>query len=292
MVNTLLNGKSGNGACPYRIFFLMIIILCLGVLPVSAVIMEVTLAGTVSAMSAETNTLTIENPARYGCDYPAEGSPVCTFTPIDSVPVTGSVPDSSAFSVFKPGDSIVATSLGGVGGNWITLAKLYGPGPGEEFVTDIVGDPATVVVPLVGDYSLDIATSPDCTTCSGTTCTAQSAKVKVESSGSVVFEKILLPRYALEYNGRNDGSAVAVTFVHGEASSMTCAAGSSGMTGPQPISVFIVNVVPPVGFSPQAPAPAETPVPATPVPTTKAPLSAAAALGALGLVALAVTRRY
>lgn len=268
------------------------LVLCLAVVPVSAVIQEVTLKGTVSAMSVDTNTLTIENPARYGCDYPAGGSPVCTFTPIDSVPVTGSVPDSAAFTVFKPGDSVVATSLGGVGGRWITLAKLFGSGPGEEYVTDIVGDPGTVVVPLAGDYSLDIVTSPDCTACSGTTCTAQSAKVKVKSGGAVVAEKILLPRYSLEYNGRNDGSAVAVTFVHGEASSMTCAAGRSGMTGPQPVSVFLVNVVPPVGFPPQTALPAETSAPAAPVPTTQAPLPAAAALGALCLVSLVFAGRH
>ncbi|HII98131.1 MAG TPA: hypothetical protein HA272_02415 [Methanoregula sp.] len=276
-----------------RNFFLLILVasLCLCVLPALAVIQEVTLKGTVSALDREMNTLTIENPARYGCDYPAGGSPVCTFTPIDSVPVTGAVPDSGAFTVFKVGDTVVATSLGGVGGNWITLAKLYGPGPNEEYVTDLVGDPGTIQTPFVGDYALDIATTPDCTTCSGTTCTAVSAEVKVKSSGTVVFSKVLPPRYSLEYNGRNDGSAIAVTFVHGEAPSTTCASGVYGMTGPQPLSVFLVNVVPPIGFTPQDTIPAETSAPAAPAPTTKAPLTAAAAFGALCFVTLVLAGR-
>ncbi len=280
-----------------KFFFPIIIaalIVCTYAVPASAALLEVTLEGTVSALDVEKNTITIENPARYGCNFPADGAPDCTFTPIDSVPVTGTVPNSAVFSVFKTGDTAVATSLGGTGGTWITLAKLYGSGQDEQYVTDIVGnDPGAVPFPLVGDYALDITTIPDCTTCYGTTCTATSANVKVKSSGTVVFAKVLEPRQMLEYNGRNDGSSIAVTFVKGEASSRECPAGAAGMAGPQPISVFVVNVVPPVGFAPQdaaatdAGAAQET----VPVPTTKAGLLPTAAIGALGMVALVFALR-
>ena len=65
------------------------------------------------------------------------------------------------------------------------------------------------------------------------------------------MQKILEPRQVLLYNGQNDGSSVEVTFVKGEASSETCSGGRIGMTGPQAISVYIIKVVPPVGFDQQ-----------------------------------------
>jgi len=83
--------------------------------------------------------------------------------------LTGTVPDVSAFSFFKTGDTVVATSIGGAGETWITLAKLFGSRPNEEFVTDIAGDIRTIPTPLIGNYALDATTVPDCTACSGTT---------------------------------------------------------------------------------------------------------------------------
>lgn len=268
-----------------RFFFPVIIaalVLAICLQPASAVLHEVTLKGTVSAISIEENTITIGNVAQYGCDYPAGGAPVCTFTPINSVPVTGSVPDSTALSTFAVGDTAVATSRGGTGGNWITLARLSGPSVEEEYVTDLFGDPGTVPVPFVGDYSLAIVMTPDCTTCSLTTCTAASAAVTVQSSGMTVAEKTLAPRMSFFYNGRNDGSSVAVTFVHGEASPMgACPAGSAGATGPQPLSVFIVDVQPPVGFSPAAPVTMAATREAAPTPQSA--LLPLLTIGALGI---------
>ena len=283
----------------YLITAALVLFLC--VLPASAVIQEVTLKGTVSTLIPGQNILSIENPARYGCDYPAGGDPVCSFTPMQTNTVTGTVPNSMAFTVFKEADTVVATSLGETGGTWIGLAKLYGPDPGEEYVTDIVGDPSTIPTPLIGGYSLDITTTPDCNACSGTTCKAATAKVTVMSDGMIVADKAINPKQSFTYNGRNDGSSIAVTFVEGEAPSANCAGSRSGMTGPQPVSVFIVNVVPPIGFTPVAPTaavPADTAAPAgtgmqepVPVPTTKSPLAPFAAIGALGLLALAAAVR-
>jgi hypothetical protein len=276
------------------------LVLCLFILPATAVIHEVTMKGTVSTLSPQKNTLTIENPVQYGCSYPATGAPVCSYTPMNVSVLTGTVPDSAAFTVLKTGDPVVATSLGGAGGTWITLAKLYGSRPNEEFVTDIIGEPGTIPTPLIGDYALDLAMTPDCSACTGTTCNAVSSDVSVKSGGSVVLDKTLLPRQLLTYNGRNDGSSVAVTFVNGKASSASCA-GRTGMAGPQPVSVFVVTVVPPVGYaqnnlrtasttSPEealtaVPAGTAAPVPAaTPVPTRKSGDLPLAAVGAAGMV--------
>jgi hypothetical protein len=173
-------------------------------------------------------------------------------------------------------------------------------------VTDLVGDPGTIPTPLIGDYALDTATAPDCSQCTGTTCTAASAAVKVKSSGNVVFEKTLTLGQSFTYNGRNDGSSVAVTFVKGEALSQSCP-GKAGMVGPQVISVYVVNVVPPIGFTQKdirtatttRPDEALTPLPVTTVSTAPAAATTPAksgllpftVIGALGLVALVLVAR-
>ena len=268
---------------------IIILVLCLCVLPAAAVIQEVTVSGTVSEHSRYNNSLTIANPAKYGCSYPAGGTPVCSYTPMESTSLTGSVPDESAFSVFSPGDPVVATSLGGDGGTWITLAKLYGTAP-DKSVTDIVGDPSTVTIPLAGDYSLGLVTRPDCFACSGTVCTATAANVSILDGKSLTGWGELRPNASTTYSGRNDGSGITVTFVKGQASSSSCSEKEIMMVGPQPVSVYIVHVVPPIGSGGQAvqtTTPPEVTMPADARPTpTKSGMLPVAAIGALALVAV------
>jgi len=274
---------------------ILILVLCLCVLPAAAVIQEVTVKGTVSAISQDKNSLTIENPLQYGCSYSSGNTPVCSFNVMSETSLTGSVPSDSAYTMFKTGDTVVATSLGGAGGTWITIAKLYNALPAGEYVTGLVGDLGTIPTPLVGDFALDVTTVPDCTTCFGTTCKATTTDVNVLSSGERVLKETLGPREALMYNGRNDGSSIDVTFVKGESSSATCASGVAGMTGPQPVSVYIVNIVPPIDFTQkfqETPTPTPTPVPTTAVPTKKSGSLPLAVIGAAGLgAALLACRR-
>ena len=282
-------------------FFTLIAVLflCCICVPVGAVMLEVTVKGPVATVSPPTNTLTVDNPVQYGCNYPATGSPVCSYTPINKSVLTGTVPDAAAFTIFKTGDTVVATSIGGAGETWITLAKLFGSRPNEELVTDVVGDIGTIQTPLIGNYALDATTVPDCSACTGTTCTATSANVSVKSEGKDVFAKILKPGESLTYNGKNDGSSVAVTFVKGQALSSTCP-GKAGMTGPQAISVYVVKIVPPLSAAQTdirtatttRPDEARTPLPTTaPTTTTKAGMLPFAAIGAIGLVGLVLVMR-
>ena len=222
-----------------------VLFLCIFCIPVGAVMLEVTVKGPVATMSLTRNTLTVDHPLQYGCSYPAAGEPICSYVPINKTALTGTVPDAAAFTIFKTGDPVVANSAGVPGEAWITLAKLYGPRPNEELVTDIVGDIGTIPTPLIGDYAIDATTVPDCSACSGTTCRAMSAIVMVKSKGIGVLGRTLIPGETLTYQGRNDGSGVTVTFVKGEALSTTCP-GKAGMTGPQAISVYRVKIVPPV----------------------------------------------
>ena len=226
------------------------LLLCLMITTAGAVVQQVTVKGTVATVNEAKNTLTINNPAQYGCVYPASGQAICSYTPMTVSALTGTVPNETALTLFKPGDTIVATSIGGAGDTWITLAKLYGSRPNEAYVTDIVGDPETIPTPLIGNYTLSLATTPDCNLCSGTTCTASSSGVTIVSPVSQIFEKNLIPGQSLFYNQRNDGSSVAVAFVKGQAPSDTCPQVQAGMVGGvQPVSVYIVNVVPPIGYN-------------------------------------------
>ena len=289
----------------YLVVIVAVLFLCCMCVPVSAVIQEVTLKGAVATLNPPTNTITLEHPQQYGCNYPASGAPVCTYTPMSVEVLTGTAPNAAVFSVFKTGDPVVATSLGGAGETWITLAKLFGSRPNEEFVTDIVGDMGTIPTPLIGNYALDATTVPDCSACTGTTCTAISSDVKVKSEGKEVFAKTLKPSESLNYNGRNDGSSVAVTFVKGQALSSTCP-GKAGMTGPQAISVYVVKIVPPISAAQvnirtattTRPDEALTPLPPTvsttsptQIPTTKSGMLPLAAIGAIGLAGLILVMR-
>ena len=67
------------------------------------------------------------------------------------------------------------------------------------------------------------------------------------------------------------------------------------MTGPQPVSVYIVKVVPPIGFAEQfkvTPTPVPTTVPTT-IPPTKSGSLPVAVIGAAGIGAalLAISRK-
>jgi len=230
------------------IIFIAILLICFICMPAGAVMLEVTVKGPVATINRDRNTLTVDYPLLYGCSYPAEGAPVCSYTPTNKTGMTGMVPDPAAFTVFKNGDPVVGTSPGGDGVTWAALAKLYGSRPNEELVTDIIGDIGTIPTPLIGNYALDATTVPDCSACAGTTCTAKSAIVMVKSDGLGVLSRTLMPGESFTYSGRNDGSGVTVTFIKGQASSATCP-GKAGMTGPQAISVYIVKVVPPISWA-------------------------------------------
>ncbi|MFA4877007.1 MAG: hypothetical protein WC586_06305 [Methanoregula sp.] len=275
-------------ACLFTI--IAALLLCCICLPVNAAILEVTVKGTVSGISPGTNTITIDNPQKYGCSFSPGSAPACSFSPMSVSNLSGIAPDAVVSSLFKPGDPVIATSLGGAGGNWITLAKLYGTPPDNGYANIIVGNPSSITTPLVAGYAVEATTVPDCAACAGTTCTAKSASVKVKRNGAVVREGSLLPGQELRYDtasGSTDGSSADVVFRSGKASSATCP-GMSSMPGPQAISVFEITVTPPAGYMP-TPMPSGTTVPTRAAPVTYVesgmlPLAAILAAGLAGLV--------
>jgi len=270
--------------------------------PAGAVVLEVTVKGTVADVSSANNSLTLANPEQYGCDYGSgTNAPVCSWTKLNTTLLTGTVPDAAALSVFAKGDQAVAVSLGGTGGTWIALAKLYGSGTNADDATDEIGDIGSLPTALIGDYAVTGITAPNCSACTGTTCSATTSNVTVTSGKMTVAQKTLLPGESLYYNGRNDASRVNVSFVKGEALSDSCPKYAGLIGGVQPVSDYIVHVVPPMGMkvtttseatAVTSPAGAAASVPAAATTTRKSalPFAALGILG-LGIAALAMHRR-
>lgn len=273
--------------------------------PASAVVQEIVYRGTLASMNQSAGTITIHAGYTYGCTF-ANGTSNCGWDQVKTENLTGTVPDPAVFTVLKPGDPVVATSMGGPGGRWIGIAKVF-PTPGIEnwLATDIIGDPATLPVNLAADYYFTYITTPECGNCTGSVCNALSAAVTLNSTDRTVLEKTMTSGEKLVYNGRNDNSSVVITFVNGQGPADKCP-GKAGMVGLQPVSTFIIHVsqglsgplpalsssaatsVPPVTTSKTASSP---PLPATTVPTTRAAASTFLPCCALGIAGLLIAAK-
>lgn len=269
--------------------------LCL-LAPVSAVLLEVTEKGYITAFDTENSTMILAPDGVYECTY-ENGTRLCDWSPVSDRQVTGAVPDARVFSDFQVGDAVAATALGGEGGRWIAVGRVV-ESADALYLTEIVGDPAALPLPLAGDYAVSYEAVPDCANCTGSTCPATAANVTITSGTFTVLNRTLAPGETAFFNGRNDNSSVSVTFLSGQASVSACS--GQVYAGPQPVSVFVVAVNPPIGFpapsagqTTAAPTTTSTMVSST-VPTT-APTTLAVPLlvplAAAGLAGLLLRRR-
>ena len=282
-----------------------IAVIVLAAAPVSAVVQEIVFRGTLVSMNQSAGTMTINAGYTYGCTF-TNGTSNCGWDQKKPENLTGTVPDPAVFTVLKPGDPVVATSMGGAGGTWIGIAKVF-PTPGIEnwLATDIIGDPASLPVNLASDYYFTYSTTPECGNCTGSVCTALSAAIILNSTDRTVLEKTLGPGETVVYNGRNDNSSVIIKFVNGQGLAEKCP-GKAGIVGLQPVSTFIIHVnqglaapapAPTSGTTPATPAatttmaPPPVPSPVTTVPTTKAAGSMFLPCCALGIFGLLVAAR-
>ncbi|MCX6700595.1 MAG: hypothetical protein NTV68_11870 [Methanomicrobiales archaeon] len=216
-------------------------VVILAAAPASAVIQEIVFRGTLASMNQSAGTITINAGYTYGCTF-TNGTSTCTWDPGMAGNLTGTVPDPSVFTILKAGDPVVATSMGGPGGIWIGVAKVF-PTPGIEnwLATDIIGDPDSLPVDLAADYSFQYTAIPECGNCTGSVCNALSAAITLNSTDRTVLEKTLGKGESVVYNGRNDNSSVIIKFVQGQGLADKCP-GKAGMVGLQPVSTFIIHV--------------------------------------------------
>ena len=234
---------------PCLILCATLLFLAICAIPAGAVVLEVTVRGTVTDVSPANTTLTLSDPRQYGCDYGSGTSaPVCSWTPLNASTLTGTVPDAAALSVFARNDQVVAVSLGGTGGTWIALAKLYGSGASADNATDETGDIGSLPVALIGDYAVTATTVPNCSACTGTICTATGSNVTIASGTMNVAYKTLLPGESLFFNGRNDASSVNVAFMSGEALSDSCPGYTALSAGSSRFQIISSMLLPRLGW--------------------------------------------
>jgi hypothetical protein len=210
------------------------------VVPAGAVLQKTTYMGTVTSIDPSKQTITISADAMYLCRI-LDGNPACTWSPIQSVLITGRVPDPLALSITHVGTTVEATITGGPGGFWIGIGNIH-PRDGTFYAEQIIGEPYSLPAPLAGNYSISPSLNPDCSRCSGTVCPALSALVTLLHDDTPVLEKTLAPGEHMLYSREGDSQQVNVSFIHGEASSMTCHP-KEEIVGPQPESVFFVQVL-------------------------------------------------
>ncbi|MDN7026064.1 hypothetical protein FGU65_14440 [Methanoculleus sp. FWC-SCC1] len=246
-----------------RLLLLGLLLCCIAGVPASAVIAEISLLGPVEDVKQNEGTMVVSAAGQFGLNFTTD-PPELVVDPIEPTMIEGTVPGGAAgIALFETGTSAAVTTLGAEDGTWIAVGTLKQTPQGEYVLTNLAGDPAAAPVPFAGDYTLTYTAEPACTSETGTVCPAAAVNVTLTTEGRGVWSERLEPGDAFTWNGRNDGSAVEVTFVSGEAPNPS----SSGMAGPQPVSVFIVTVTPPIGVALAdpgitAPTVAESPAPA------------------------------
>jgi len=275
-------------------FALLLIALLLSIVPSSAVIAEIAYIGKVEDVTPTAETMVVNASGRLGLAFD-QGAASLVVDPVRPVVLNGTVPGGAAgVAFFQTGTYSAVTVLGCDDGPWIAAGTLKQTPQGDLVITGLAGDPAAIPVPFVGNYTISLEEEPDCANATGTIAPAIAANVTLFADGREVYTERLLPGQNFTWNGRNDGSAVAVTFLSGEAPAQSCP-GKAGMTGPQPISICIVNVTPPIGLMLSDPVlPVETPtVPAdtTPASPQSAGLMPLTALIGLFAAAIILMRR-
>jgi len=198
--------------------------------------------GTVTDISRTNNTVTILVTHSWACEYTG-GTATCTWKSISPRVLTGTVPVPEVLNKLKIGSSVEAGSIGSQGERWAgigVLTPMYSSEP--LHATDLYGDLGMLRAPLAAGYSLAVSTQPDCGSCSGTVCEARAANVTISRGGAEVWSGTLLPGEETSYEDPVDGPGISVAFVSGQASANLCPDTPPGMTGVQPVSVFIVNV--------------------------------------------------
>ncbi|MEN6610811.1 MAG: hypothetical protein ABFC24_08205 [Methanoregulaceae archaeon] len=226
---------------------LAVLAFCIIAAPVSALVIDVTGRIAVTAVDPMKGTITVAAPAWFGCNATSEGQN-CSPDTGNATQLTGIVPDSAVFSTIVPGDQVIVAGHGQEGGRFLAIAKLSETVSGTWRVTDLFGEPDLIPVSLIGEYSVTTRGTPDCASCQNNICNALSANVTILSFGKEVASKDLSFRDpVLFFNGRNDASSVNVTFVAAEALPGSCTQAIAIPVDRQPVSNYIIHVVPPLG---------------------------------------------
>jgi len=215
--------------------------------PAAAVLAEYTVTGVVEEVRPSEHAIVFSADSTIGYSF-EENTTRMLYEPMDDpVMLEFAPPDPSAFDIVSAGETAAVTMLGDLNGTCIAVGRLQQTPPGDLVITDLVGDPRSMPIDLVGEYYLSYEAIPDCANSTGTTAPALAMNVSLFSGEWAVWEDRLAPGESMTWNGRNDGSVFKATFISGEADSSLCP-GAEKMTGPQPVSTFDIRITPPIGL--------------------------------------------
>jgi hypothetical protein len=236
----------------------LIMAICACFLPAGAVLPSYSFRGTVTDVSRSDNTVTILVTHKWGCVYDGRETP-CSWMTMTPKVLTGTVPVPEVFDKVRVGSSVEAGSIGSQGVKWAGIGVLAPSTASEPLhATDLYGDPGMLPAPLAAGYAVSAENQPDCACCSGSVCEAASANVTISKNDLLVWNGTLGAGGEGYYEDPADGTSVSVTFISGQAPASLCPDTPFGMSGVQPVSVFIVHV------SRNGPGPGPTVTPAQP----------------------------
>ena len=219
----------------------LILTLCTCFLPAGAMLQPFSYRGSVLSLSETNNTVTIRATHEWYCEFDSDG-PTCTWKPVTPKVLTGTVPVPEVFDRITTGSTVMAGSLGVPGETWTSIGLLTRPYVPEALSsTDLYGELSLLPTPLVAGYGVSATLLPDCENRTGAICPALAANLTIFRDGAEVWNGMLLPGEDTQYRDTLDQSGLYVKFVSGSASSRLCPNATGGMTGPQPLSVFIIH---------------------------------------------------
>lgn len=232
-------------------------------MPAAAIELEEVYLGKVTKADQATGALDVKISAKWNGKM---------YAPVDPVTISGTSTFDVLFENIKQGDEVVGTLMGGE--EWIAIGLVGSKQSTQKPVSWMIGDPNAMVSPFVGNYKVSYTGNPDCDSCTGAVCTADSVNVTVTTVGydangkeyvvSEVGTRTLLP--AETWNAVSDGNQqyISILFMRGEAPASACP-DMPMMVGPQPVSDFFIK-----SMSVASGIPTETPVPeeTTAVPAT------------------------
>ncbi|WAI02470.1 hypothetical protein [Methanogenium organophilum] len=195
--------------------------------------------GRVSKADQETGEFEVDIAAKWNGEQFAPFTPMTLYTPLKF---------DIFFNYIKPGDEVVCALSDSQG--MIAIGLVGDSQSTQKHLSWMVGDPNAMPSPFIGNYKVSYTATPNCDSCTGQVCSAQSVNVTVKTvsyySNSKEFPisdcgtQTMLPDdtwNTLEEGNRNH---LEILFINGNAPASECP-GSKLTEGTEPTSYFFIR---------------------------------------------------
>ena len=239
--------------------------------------------GRVSKADSETGEFEVDITGKWNGEQFAPFTPMTLFTHLKF---------DIFFDYIKPGDEVVCAM--GDSQGMVAIGLVGDSQSTQKQLSWMVGDPNAMPSPFVGSYKVSYTTKPDCDSCRGTICDAQSVYVTVKTVSYYANSKEFLKSNCGTQTMLQDDTWAAaeegnlkhleILFINGNAPASYCP--ESGLTdGPEGTANFFIR-----SMGKATPTPTQTPVPEVikslpePEEPNPADMAAAAPLPGFGII--------